>query len=118
VGCDREESQGTGTGVGGGGGGVDGLDRRQEPGRELPDENGGDGSGSDAADSGGEESQGSSTEAAGWFVSRGGATGRKDVGEWGRRIEGKKPKKKKEKTAGEGEPGGTRGAAVGGSGME
>jgi hypothetical protein len=73
---------------------VDGLDRRREPGRELPDENGGDGRRWDAAGGGGEESQGSGTGAAGWFVSRGGAIGRKDVGGWGRRVEGKNQRKK------------------------
>jgi hypothetical protein len=38
-----------GTGVGRFGGGEEGLDRRRERGRELPDEIGGDGSESDAA---------------------------------------------------------------------
>jgi hypothetical protein len=80
---------------------VDGLDRRREPGREPQDENGGDGRRWDATGSGGEESQGSGTGAAGWFVSRGGGTGRKDGG-WGRRIEGKKPKKKRKNGGGRG----------------
>jgi hypothetical protein len=39
----------SGTGVGRCGGGEEGLDRRREQGRELPDENSGDGSESDAA---------------------------------------------------------------------
>jgi hypothetical protein len=59
----------------------------------------------------GERSQGSSSEgAAGSILIHGGGTGRKNVGEWRRRIRlGEKTKKKRRV---EGEPGGTREGAV------
>jgi hypothetical protein len=47
-GLDRQRKL-SGTEVGWCGGSVEGLDRQREPGRELPDENGGDGIESDAA---------------------------------------------------------------------
>jgi hypothetical protein len=77
---------------------VEGLDRRREPGNELPDEDGGDGRMRDAAGGGWEDFEGSGRGAATRFEIHGG--GLEEPKEEGGGEDGRG----KKKAAGEGEP--------------
>jgi hypothetical protein len=105
----RRGTQGDGAGEEGDGGGVEGLDRRREPGNELPDEDGGDGRMRDAAGGGWEDFEGSGRGAATRFEIHGGGLEEPKEEGGGEDGRGKKRRRGKENLPR---------AAVGGSGME